>query len=91
MAHIVAKESGTPITPEMIEALAAEAEAGYDLTRATEVRVGRPALGDDATPSPRISFRAPAYLYRALHERASAEGRSVSDLAREAVERYING
>lgn len=50
MAHYVAQETGEVITPEMIEALAAEAEDGYDLTQATEVRVGRPALGADRTP-----------------------------------------
>lgn len=43
MAHFVARETGEGITQEMVEALAAEAEEGYDLTQATEVRVGRPA------------------------------------------------
>lgn len=50
MAHFVARETSEVITPEMIEALAAEAEDGYDLTQATEVRVGRPALGEDGMP-----------------------------------------
>lgn len=89
MADLVAKGPGTSITPEMIAALAAEAEEGYDLTRATKVRVGRPALGEGVSPSPRISFRAPPHLYCTIQERAAAEGRSVSELAREAVERYI--
>jgi hypothetical protein len=74
----------------MIEALAAEAEEGYDLMRATPVRVGRPALGRDVAPSPRVSFRAPTDLYHALQMRAATEGRSVSELAREAIERYVN-
>lgn len=90
MADMRAKGTEARIVPEMIAALAAEAEDGYDLTQATPVRVGRPALGRDVAPSPRISFRAPTDLYCALQTRAAAERRSVSDLAREAVERYIN-
>lgn len=89
MANFIAEETGELITPEMIEALAAEAERGYDLTQATEVRVGRPPLSEDATQSPRVSFRAPSALFRALQDRATAEGRSVSEVAREAVERYL--
>lgn len=90
MADMRARGTGTPITPEMIAALAAEAEEGYDLTQAAPVRVGRPALGHDVVPSPRVTFRAPTDLYRALQARAATEGRSVSELAREAVERYVN-
>jgi hypothetical protein len=90
MADMRAKRTGARIDPEMIAALAAEAEEGYDLKQATPVRVGRPALGRDAAPSPRVTFRAPTDLYSALQTRAATEGRSVSELAREAVERYIN-
>ena len=90
MADMRARGTGAAITPEMIEALAAEAEDGYDLMRATPVRMGRPALGGGAAPSPRVSFRAPTDLYYALQRRAATEGRSVSELAREAVERHVN-
>ncbi len=89
MAHLVAKGSQTAMTPEMIDALAAEAEEGYDLSLAAEVRVGRPTLGKSTSPSPRVSFRASPQLYRAARERAAAEGRTISDLARIAVERYV--
>lgn len=89
MADLVAKGPGTPITPQMIAALAAKAEEGYDLTPAARVRVGRPALGKGVSPSPRISFRAPPHLYCTIQARAAAEGRSVSEIAREAIERYI--
>lgn len=90
MAKLIGKESGATITNEMIAALAAEAEEGYDLSLAKKVRVGRPALDKGAAPSPRVSFRASPRLHRAAQERAAAEGRTVSALAREAVERYIN-
>lgn len=82
-------KSGEPITDEDIAALAAEAEAGYDLTQARWERVGRPSL--DEGISPRLSFRASRKLYEAVRARAAREGRTISDLAREAVERYVQG
>jgi Ribbon-helix-helix protein, copG family len=79
--------SGEEITPEIADALAAEAERGYDLSKAKQ-RVGRPSLAG-AGASPRLSFRTTPDLYRAAQKRAKEEGRSVSDLAREAVARYV--
>ena len=76
-------KAGTQITPEIADALAAEAERGYDLSKAKPRRVGRPSLAG-AGASPRLSFRTTPDLYR-----AKEEGRSVSDLAREAVARYV--
>lgn len=80
--------SGTEIDPRIADALAAEAERGYDLTKARRRRVGRPSLGASG-PSPRVSFRATPELYRAAQRRAEKEGRTVSDLAREAVAQYV--
>jgi cytosine/adenosine deaminase-related metal-dependent hydrolase len=80
--------SGDEITPEIADALAAEAERGYDLSKAKRQRVGRPSLAG-VGPSPRLSFRTTPDLYRAAQKRAKEEGRSVSDLAREAVARYV--
>jgi len=80
--------SGDEITPEIADALAAEAERGYDLSKARRQRVGRPSLAG-VGPSPRLSFRTTPDLYRAAQKRAKEEGRSVSDLAREAVARYV--
>ena len=81
-------KAGTEIIPEIAGALAAEAERGYDLSKAKPRRVGRPSL-TGAGASPRLSFRTTPDLYRAAQERAKEEGRSVSDLAREAVARYV--
>jgi hypothetical protein len=81
--------SGVEITPEIADALALEAERGYDLSKAERVRVGRPSLGGSGT-SPRLSFRLTPELYRVAHQQAEEEGRSISDLAREAVSRYVN-
>ncbi|MCA1676786.1 MAG: ribbon-helix-helix protein, CopG family [Actinobacteria bacterium] len=52
----------------------------------------RPPWGDDtpaAGHSPRVSFRVPEQTRRRAEERARAEGRSVSEVAREALERYL--
>jgi len=81
-------KSGLEVTPEVADALADEAERGYDLSKAKRQFVGRPSLSGSGA-SPRMSFRITPELYLALEERAEKEGRSVSDLAREAVARYI--
>jgi predicted HicB family RNase H-like nuclease len=80
--------SGGKIDSAAAKALAAEAERGYDLSKAKRRRVGRPSLGSRGT-SPRLSFRATPELYRAAKRRAREEGRSVSELARDAVARYV--
>lgn len=80
--------SGAEIDLQTADNLASEAERGYDLSKARRRRVGRPSLGRDGV-SPRVSFRTTPELYRAAQKRAEEEGRTVSDLAREAVARYV--
>lgn len=48
-------------------------------------RPGRPSLAADG-PSPSIAFRVPAALRERAEELAAKEGKSVSELAREALE-----
>lgn len=81
--------SGTELTDEVIEALADEAERGYDLSKARRVYVGRPPLGA-AGPSPRIDVRVDPKLAKALKARARREKRSVSDIARTALQEYVH-
>jgi CRISPR-associated endonuclease/helicase Cas3 len=81
-------KAGAELDPQIADALASEAEHGYDLSKAKRRRVGRPSLGGRGA-SPRVSFRATPELYRAAQRRAKKEGRTVSDLAREAVARYV--
>lgn len=81
-------KSGVEITPEIEEALAEEAERGYDLSEARREFVGRPSLGAEGE-SPRISFRASPELNAAAQRRADEEGKSLSELAREALTRYL--
>jgi hypothetical protein len=76
------------ISRGVADELAREAEGGYDLSKARRRRVGRPSLAGRGA-SPRVSFRATPELYRAAKRRAAKERRTMSDLAREAVARYI--
>ncbi len=78
---------GDVLTSPDVEALAREAEAGHDLGKARVKRVGHSRLG--AGVSPRVTFRPGAQLYAQVRARAAQERRSMSDLAREAVEQYI--
>lgn len=50
---------------------------------------GRPSLGGGKQHSPRVSFRAPAELRAQAEERAAREHKTVSQLAREALERLL--
>lgn len=50
---------------------------------------GRPSLTGRAEHSPHVSFRVTAELKDAAERRATREGRRVSDVAREALERYL--
>lgn len=81
--------SGEVLNDEDIEALADEAERGYDLDRATRVTVGRPSLGAGGA-SPRVQVRVDLDLANALHARAQKEHRSVSEIARTALREYID-
>jgi hypothetical protein len=87
MSKRMATKSGDVLTAAEIEALAVEAEAGYDLSQARRRRLGRPSL--ESGVSPRVSFRTSRTLYDAAQRRARREGRTVSELAREAMERYV--
>jgi hypothetical protein len=80
---------GTVITEELAEQWADEFEENPPDPSVFERRyVGRPSLGK-AGQSPRVSFRASPKLFKAAWERADEEGRSLSSLAREALERYL--
>lgn len=81
--------SGEVLTDEDIEALADEAERGYDLDKATKVSVGRPSLGSKGV-SPRIQIRVDPKLATALRSRARREKRSVSEIARTALREYVD-
>lgn len=81
--------SGTVITEELAEQWAEEFEKNPPDPSELEPRyVGRPSLSTEGR-SPRVSFRVPMDLYKAAWKRADKEGRSLSKVAREALERYL--
>ena len=84
-------KDGTVLTPEVVEALADEAERGYDLSNATLEPNPYAGLSLRDHKSPRITYRVPSDLYERVRQKAKAEGRTVSAVAREALERYIAG
>jgi uncharacterized protein (DUF4415 family) len=81
--------SGKPITDMEIEALATEAEAGYDVDAlvARRGKRGRPALG--SAPASVESVRLDPELLDQLLERAKAEGTTTSEVIREALRRFL--
>jgi len=81
---------GTVITEELAEQWAEEIERNPPDPSELERRyVGRPSLGK-AGQSPRVSFRASPQLVKAAWKRADEEGKALSTIAREALERYID-
>jgi predicted HicB family RNase H-like nuclease len=79
--------AGVTITRGLAEKLADEAEAGYDLSRGR--RVGRPSLAGRSGASPRVNFRATPALHERARRRAKREGKTISQVAREALEKYV--
>jgi hypothetical protein len=83
-------QGGTVITEELAEQWAEEFERNPPDPSELERRyVGRPSLSSEGR-SPRVSFRVPMDIYKAAWKRADKEGRSLSSLAREALERYLD-
>jgi hypothetical protein len=80
--------SGEVLTENDIEKIADEIESDEPVVFTAVRPVGRPSL-DGNGASPRVSFRIPTDLYAAAAERAIEEERTVSALAREALERYL--
>jgi len=81
--------SGAPITDTDVEALAAEAAAGYDVQRLLERRGkrGRPALG--SAPASVESVRLDPELRAELLQRARSDGTTPSEIIRQALRRFL--
>lgn len=82
-------KSGEEFTPQLEEELVAEAERGYDLSNARWRIRTRPLLPDSPT-LPKISFSLSQAELNALRQRAEAEKRPLSEVAREALRRYMD-
>ena len=81
------REDGTPITDDMVEVMADEAERGYDVDNILRRRGGRPAMGYAAATVE--SVRLDPEMKRALLLRAATDGVSVSETIRRALGQYL--
>ncbi|GAB3611647.1 hypothetical protein GCM10027414_37730 [Humibacter ginsengiterrae] len=75
--------NGVPVTEEQIGAWAAEAEAGYDLATLKKRGRGRPGRG--AEPSQVVALRLTTEEIAEIDARAAREGKTRSDIIREAL------
>ncbi|MGH3768119.1 MAG: hypothetical protein ACRDS0_12600 [Pseudonocardiaceae bacterium] len=80
---------GNPIDNDYIENVNREAEIGYDLESVVPARIGRPSLSQ-AGDSPQVRFRLPAATRAEAEALAAREGKTLSQLARDAVEAYLS-
>lgn len=81
-------KDGTLITDEMVEAMADEAEAGYDVDEILRRRGGRPTMGSAAASVE--SVRLDPDLKRELLVHAAEQHISVSEAIRRAVRQYLH-
>ena len=82
------KADGTPITDDMVEAMADVAERGYDVEQIRRRRRGgRPPMGSAASSVE--SVRLDPELKRALLLRAAEQHISVSEAIRRAIGQYL--
>ena len=75
--------NGQPVTEEQIAAWAAEAEAGYDVAALKKRGRGRPGRG--AEPSQVVALRLTLDEIAGLDARAAREGKTRSEVIREAL------
>jgi len=79
--------SGATITDALVETLAARAEEGFGVDDIIRRRGGRPPMGSAAASVE--SVRLDPELSHELHERADMEGRTNSDVIRDAIRLYL--
>ncbi len=79
--------SGQRVTKAMVEALAKEAEAGYDPRTLRPKRVGRPSLGRGVSPPVRVRLNRDAHAQ--LQKAAMAKRQTVSAYIRAIVDERL--
>lgn len=75
--------NGKPVTEEQIAAWADEAEVGYDVEELKKRGRGRPGRG--AEPSQVVALRLTTEELASIDARAAHEGKTRSDIIREAL------
>lgn len=83
-----ATKTGRDLSDADIDALANEAEHGYDVDELKQRRRGRPLLG--SAPAKVVPVHLDPKLRRAVEARAEAEHTTLSEVIREALRRFLN-
>jgi uncharacterized protein (DUF4415 family) len=81
-------KTGKTLTDADIEAMAGEAERGYEVEELKTRRRGRPMLG--SAPSEVVPVRLDPDLRQAVEERAKANHTTTSEIIREALRRFLD-
>jgi hypothetical protein len=79
--------SGVPVTDELIDELAAKAEAGYDVEETIRRRGGRPPIGSAAASVESVLLE--PELRTALAVRAEHDHETTSSVIRKALREYL--
>lgn len=79
--------TGTSITEDLVDKLAAKAEAGYDVEETIRRRGGRPPIGSAAASVE--SVRLEPELRQALASRAEHDHETTSSVIRQALREYL--
>ncbi len=82
-------KAGVELTPEVIDALAEEAERGYDLSKAKREFLSNRAWAGDLETLGRVGFRIRNHELSRLVKQARAEDRTVNALIHEATMLYL--
>ena len=80
-------KAGVELTDEVLERMAAEAEAGLEVTKLRR-RPGRPAMRSG--PAETLPVRLEPELRKAVEDRATADHTTASDVVRRALRRYLD-
>lgn len=81
-------KTGKVLTDADIEAMADEAERGYDVENLMARRRGRPMLG--SSPAEVVPVRLDPDLKQAVEARAEADHTTASEIIRQALRRFLD-
>ncbi len=79
--------TGVPISEQLVEKHAEQAEAGYDVEQTLQRRGGRPLIGSAAASAE--SVRLEPELRQALPARAKLDGEAPSSVIRKSLREYL--
>jgi hypothetical protein len=82
-------KAGTPLDPDYEQQLTDEAETGFDPATLTRRHAGRPSPSGRARHSKRVDLRVDDQTYEAIQRIADQNHRRVSDVVRDAINRYL--